>query len=120
MNNNNNEINKLLIRDFYQVILEMADKGIVMETHVISDKIEKGTLVDFLINNHKEYFKDSLLLLRGEQTIRNLNIILSERENISYRDQIRYDLINSHIKNNGIFLILSLIFDIQSLILYKP
>ena len=113
----NEQINKLLIRDFYKSILKMVDDNIIIETHIIERELEKNTVVTYLLSNHKEYFDDTLLLLRQDDTIDKLNLFIKRRNDIQYYGQIKYELGNWSVENNGLNLLLGIIFDLQSLIL---
>lgn len=112
------QINKLLIRDFYNSILKMVDDNIIIDPQIVEQEIEKNTVVTYLLSNHKEYFNETLLLIRKDDTIDKLNNFIKKRDDIEYYGQIRYELGKWNVENNGLNFLLGIIFDLQSLILH--
>lgn len=96
----------------------MADDNIIIEPHIIERELEKNTVVTYLLSNHKEYFVNTLLLIRQDDTIDTLNNFIQKRNDIQYYGQIKYELGKWNVENNGLNLLLGIIFDLQSLILY--
>lgn len=112
----NEQINKLLIRDFFASLLNMSDDNVTIDLLTIKKHIEQNDIVEYLLENHYEYFKNTLLVNPEKSANKHLNSILKEQK-INYIGQIKYELNDWNIKNNGINYLIGVVFDIQSLLL---
>jgi len=112
----NEQINKLLIRDFFSSLLNMSDDNVKIDILTVKKYVEQNQIVEYLLENHYEYFKNTLIDRKNGLTKNQLNSILKEQQ-INYIGQIKYQMNDWNIKNNGINYLIGVVFDIQSLLL---
>ena len=112
----NEQINKLLIRDFFASLLNMSDDNVTIDLLTIKKHIEQNDIVEYLLENHYEYFQETLIDRKNGLIKTRLNSILKEQQ-INYIGQIKYEMNDWNVKNNGVNYLIGVVFDIQSLLL---
>jgi hypothetical protein len=109
------KLNELLLKDIYVRISKIIDDNISIEKHELISNIEKLETFSFLLENHNDYFKTSLLSKKTE-LIPELNklILKYHNGNYNYENKIKYSLVNHYIENNGYLILSSLLMEILS------